>query len=96
MKLRMLPDQSGEAVRSLQTIYPVSAGRRHRNRTHPKNTALFFFKIYFLIGPWAQGRLQNHVLPGECHGYPWALHRAGEWDDLLSTHINLLNISVVS
>lgn len=52
MKLRMLPDQSGEAVHSLQSIYPVSAGRRHRNRSHPKNTALFFLNI---LSDWSLG-----------------------------------------
>lgn len=44
MKLQMLLDQSGEAAYSLQTIYQVSTGSRHRNRSHPKNT-LFFFNI---------------------------------------------------
>lgn len=95
MKLQMLLDQSGETAHSLQTIYQVSTGSRHRNRSHPKNTLLFFL-IYFLIGPWAQGRWQNHVLPGERHECPRVLHGTGEWNDLLSTHINLLNISVVS
>lgn len=94
MKLQMLLDQSGEAAYSLQTIYQVSTGSRHRNRSHPKNT--LFFLIYFLISPWAQGRWQNHVFPGERHGCPRASHRAGEWNDLLSTHINLLNVSVIS
>lgn len=57
---------------------------------------VLFLKVYFLIDPWARGRSQNHVFPGECRGCPRALHWAGEWNDLLSTHINLLNISVVS
>lgn len=45
MKLQMLLDQRGEAAHSLQTIYQASTGSRHRNRSHPKNTLLFFLNI---------------------------------------------------